>query len=256
MRRAGCWIGLVLVFVSAACRQDNPAPSPNKELAELEQQAAAVAQTPAAAIAADVAEPLNEQAAMPVIQSVQIVRAYRPEGLQSQELQFDTAEFRQRPSTGVAVTLVPLGINLPAVQSRVLNAEKTPDPCSDSLPPWWEVQLAPLKQTEFVQAVSPYREAEDAEHYPFRVCVVFPAVPQAQALNPGLLDLTALPAGTRLEHVLLALDLNGDQTPDLLLLEVCCDNPETPLKECDLTCRKTWLRTGGQWKLIDSGTPC
>ena len=152
--------------------------------------------------------------------------------------------------------MIPLGIDLPPVQSRVLGAEKTPDPCSDALPPWWEIQLAPLTQPEYVGAVSAAPANEDPERYPFQVCVLYPANPQARALNPGALDVATLPAGTRLEQVVLALDLDADQAPDVVLIQACCDKPELPLKNCDLTCRKTWLRTGGQWKVIDAGTPC
>ena len=86
--------------------------------------------------------------------------------------------------------------------------------------------------------------------------VVYPALAQVQALNPGALDAAALPPDTRLEQVLLALDLNADQVPDLVVTEACCDKPQLPRKDCDLTCRKTWLRVGGQWKVIETGTPC
>jgi len=238
-----------LLLLLTACRQTSPAPAPAAVPEPDALPPAAVAQTPAPA-----AE--EAAAALPQVQCVVIVSAYRPDGLQSQELQFETPEFRQRVSTGVAVSVIPLGINLPPTQTRVLGVEKTPDPCSEALPPWWEVQLAPLKQPEYVTAVSPYREAEDAAHYPFKVCVVYPALPQVQALNPGALEAATLPPETRLEQVLLALDLNADQVPDLVLSEACCDKPQLSLKDCDLTCRKTWLRVGGQWKVLETGTPC
>lgn len=249
MRKAVLWLWVGLLLLGAACRQANPTPAPAAVPEPEALPPAAAEQTPAATAEEAAAAP-------PLVQSVAIVSAYRPDGLQSQELQFETPEFRQRVSTGVAVSVIPLGINLPPTQTRVLGVEKTPDPCSDSLPPWWEVQLAPLTQPEYVTAVSPYREAEDAAHYPYKVCVVYPALAQVQALNPGALDAAALPPGTRLEQVLLALDLNADQVPDLVVTEACCDKPQLPRKDCDLTCRKTWLRVGGQWKVIETGTPC
>jgi hypothetical protein len=252
MRKVICWFGFVLLLASAGCRrQVQPAAPPVAETETTPQPS--ITAEPGATTPPEATPP---EAAPPAVPSLAIVSAYRPAGLQSQELRFEVAEFRQRPSTGVAVTVIPLGINLPPVASRVLSVQKIPDPCSEALPSWWEVQITPLTQTEYITAASPYREAEDSAHYPFKVCVLYPANPQAQALNPGTLDEAALPTGTRLEQVVLALDLDADQTPDLVLIEACCDKPQLPLKECDLTCRKTWQRVGGQWKVIDRGTPC
>jgi hypothetical protein len=240
MQRAGYWSGLLLLLLSAACRHESPASS-----------------TPGVAPpSATPVEAVSTTEPVPEVQGVYLTRAYRPEGLQSRALHFEVAEFRQRLRVGAALTLVPLGIDLPAVQSRVLSVQKTPDPCSDSLPPWWEVQIAPLTQPTYIQAASPLPPSQDAEHYPFEVAVLYPAIAQVRALNRGLLEVAALPPRRRAEQVLLALDFNGDAAPELVLVEYCCDKPQLPVKECDLTCRQTWLRTGGQWRVIDKGTPC
>lgn len=250
LQKAGGWSVLLLLLLCVACRHENTASPPPPE-------PPSPSDLPAPTISPEAqAEPPPAAPTGAETLGIYLSRAYRPAGLRSQEVQFEATEFRRRLSTGVAVTVIPLGIDLPPVQSRVLGAEKTPDPCSDALPPWWEIQLAPLTQPEYVGAVSAAPANEDPERYPFQVCVLYPANPQARALNPGALDVATLPAGTRLEQVVLALDLDADQAPDVVLIQACCDKPELPLKNCDLTCRKTWLRTGGQWKVIDAGTPC
>lgn len=246
-RLPSIWLwSLAALLCGGACRQA-PAPPPPA--------------TPAPAVVASVAPspvaeaPLTEGESAPA-PSVVIANAYRAAGLQSRELEIQEVDFRKPPIVGAAVTLIPLGVNLPATQTRILQVDKTPDPCSETLPPWWSLKLAPLTEARFVQAEAAQASAESDVNYPFKICVLYPAVATARALNRGLLDAANLPKGVRPEQVLLALDLDGDDTPDFVLAEHCCDKPQAPLKDCDLTCRKTWQRRANQWTVLDAGTPC
>lgn len=192
----------------------------------------------------------------PVVQSVVIVPAQRPDGLQSRALLIEAVEFKKKPQAGAPVTIIPLGVKLAATNSRIVSVKEMEDPCSESLPKRWQIEIAPLTQAEYVQGPSANPSEADGRIYPFRVAVLYPAVELAQPLNRGLLDLAALPKGALLENIDLAVDLNGDQQPDLVMLEYCCDKPQQPRRQCDLTCGKSYLRVDGKWKEIDHSTPC
>jgi hypothetical protein len=196
------------------------------------------------------------QPGVPAVQSLVIVPAHRPDGLQSRALLIEEVEFKKRPQTGAPVTIIPLGVNLAAAQSRITRVKEVADPCSEALPKRWQIEIAPLTQDEYVKGPSANPSEADGRFYPFQVAVFYPAVAQARALDRGLLDLATLPQGARLENVDLAIDLNGDQQPDLALLEYCCDKPQLSRKDCDLTCEKIYLRVDGKWNEIDYNTPC
>lgn len=185
-----------------------------------------------------------------------IVPLNRPDDAQSRVLQLSNVVFKTPPKPDAVVTILALSSVLPALEARITKAKLTENPCSESLPKQWEIEFEPLTQAEYVEAVLAVPGRIEGSYSPFLVAVLYPANPRARALNRGLLDAADLPAGTLLQNVIMALDLNGDQTPDLIATEYCCDRPKSARAHCDLTCGKTYLRTAGQWKQIDASTPC
>jgi hypothetical protein len=192
----------------------------------------------------------------PAVLNAVIVPLHRPDDPQSRVLQLNNVVFKTPPKPGGTVTILALSITLPALETRITKAKLVENPCSESLPKQWEIEFESLKQAEYVDAVFAVPGRVEGSYAPFQVAVLYPANPQARALNRGLLDASDLPVGTLLQNVVMALDLNGDQKPDLIATEYCCDRPKAARTHCDLTCGKTYLRTAGQWKQIETSTPC
>ncbi len=239
------WLGWLFLLAMCACRGHEPAPqqTANPPVAQPSPSAAAVADAPT---------PASE----PAVLNVVIVPLPRPDDAQSRVLQLRDVVFKTPPKPGGAVTILALSSALPALEARVTNAKLIENPCSEALPKQWEIEFEPLTKAEYVDAVFAVPGRFEGSYSPFQVAVLYPANPQARALNRGLLEAADLPAGTPLQNVVMALDLNGDQTPDLIVTEYCCDRPKVARAQCDLTCGKTYLRTAGQWKQIDANKPC
>ena len=193
---------------------------------------------------------------MPPVQSAVILPLHRPDDVQSRVLHLSELVFKKWPKPNTPVTLLALSSALPPLQLRIANVKETENLCSDALPHQFEIELEPITRAEYVDAVFAVPGRIEGQYTPFMVCVLYPANPQARALNRGLLNAADLPKGTLLANVILALDLDGDQTPDLVATEYCCDRPKAVREHCDLTCGKTYLRVAGEWKQIDATTPC
>ncbi|MBI1765524.1 MAG: hypothetical protein HYR56_29260 [Acidobacteria bacterium] len=192
----------------------------------------------------------------PAVLNAVIVPLQRPDDAQSRVLQLSNVVFKTPPKPGGTVTILALSSALPALEARITNAKLVENPCSESLPKQWEIEFEPLTQAAYVDAVLAVPGRIEGSYAPFQVCVIYPANPQARALNRGLLNAADLPKGAALPNVIMALDLNGDQSPDLIATEYCCDKPKEGREHCDLTCGKTYLRAAGRWKQIDASTPC
>jgi hypothetical protein len=238
------WLGGLLLVLTGACHGPDPAPQ-------------TIASTPAAqarsvAAVAESPKPAAESAVLNVV----IVPLQRPDDPHSRELQLSNVVFKTPPKPGGKVTILALSSTLPALTARITKAKLSENPCSESLPKQWEIEFEPLTQAAYVDAVFAVPGRIEGSYAPFQVAVLYPANPQARALNRGLLEAADLPAGTLLQNVVMALDLNGDEKPDLIATEYCCDRPKQSRAQCDLTCGKTYLRTAGQWKQIDASTPC
>lgn len=239
------WFNWLMLFAACACSGHEPGPqqTPNSSV---------VRPSPAATTTAAAPTPVSE----PTVLNAVIVPLNRPDDAQSRVLQLNNVVFKTPPKPGGTVTVLALSSILPALETRITNAKLVENPCSESLPKQWEIEFEPLTQAAYVDAVRAVPGRIEGSYSPFQVAVLYPAQPQARALNPGLLEATELPAGTHLQNVIMALDLNGDQQPDLIATEYCCDRPKAGRVHCDLTCGKTFLRTTGQWKQIDASKPC
>ena len=202
--------------------------------------------------------PTGKMARAPVrIQMAQIIPIERPQGLQSREVRFAAVSFKLRLKAGAEVTLVPLGVELPAAIVQVIQAVAVENPCSDALPKLYDTELAPLADPVWLSAPTPFNEKRFSENAPFDVCVIYPAVAQARALNRGLLDAATLPKKVPLANIVLALDTTGDDEADVLLVEYCCDQPQAARGACDLTCSAVYVRApNGAWRIAETQTPC
>lgn len=246
MKALSSWLSWLMLLVACACGGHEPAPSQKAQTPEV--QPAPVATENVAASPVPVSDPR-------VLNAV-IVPLNRPDDAQSRVLQLSNVVFKTPPKPGGTVTIVALSSALPTLEARITTAKLSENPCSESLPKQWEIEFEPLTQTAYLDAVLAVPGRIEGSYAPFQVAVLYPANPQARALNRGLLDAADLPAGTLLQNVIMALDLNGDEKPDLITTEYCCDRPKEGRAHCDLTCGKTYLRTSGQWKQIDASTPC
>jgi hypothetical protein len=162
-------------------------------------------------------------------------------------------DFKKRPITGGAVTVIPLGFDISPLTLRIVKAKKTKDPCDEHLPPQWEIALEPIRQQEFFEVSPP---SDRSAEFPFDVVVLYPAVKAARLLKNDQLDLKTLPRGVVLKIVKAAIDLDEDNQPDVVLTEYCCLDQTQPLNECEYHCGKTYKKVRNIWKLVDSSSPC
>lgn len=162
--------------------------------------------------------------------------------------------FQTEPVIGNKVTVIPINADIPAFDLKVEKTE-IEDTCGQP-PDWWSVELEPLTQKNhqtIFEAVSiPNRAAE----YPFDVVVIYPNVSFAKQVKKNQITKKLLPKGTAIKTVTAAIDLTKDGKPDILIVKYCCNNPNKPESECDLTCGKTYKRVGNVWKIIDTSSPC
>ena len=161
--------------------------------------------------------------------------------------------FKERPLVGEKITVIPLDVNIPPLELKIVKADKKANACEDGLPAAWEVELQVVREKSFSDAEpAPNRSAE----YPFDVCLIYPAVKFVNPIKRENLSSSMLPNGIALSTVKAAIDLTNDGKPDVLIVDYCCGNPNKPAADCDYTCGKTFKKTGNAWKLIDTSSPC
>src|SRR4051812_671562 len=160
--------------------------------------------------------------------------------------------WRKGPDVGKKLTVIPLGVDVAPIELTIVHAKLEPDPCDETLPWSWSIDLTPATARSFFDA-KPLRGRRG--DMPFEVAFVYPANPAAKALDPRHIPSNQLPPNATASTVFAAIDLHGHGAPDIVMLEYCCDHP-TKRKDCDYTCTRTYERSHGQWRLIDSGSPC
>jgi hypothetical protein len=125
------------------------------------------------------------------------------------------------------------------------------------LPKLFDTELKPSADATWLKAVNPDPERQDGEKAPFDVCVIYPAVAAARALERNTFEKAQLPKKVLLHQIVVALDVTGDEQPEILLVEYCCDKPQAQRNECDLTCSAVYVReANGQWRIAETQTPC
>ena len=161
--------------------------------------------------------------------------------------------FKRKPAAGEKVTVIPLDVDIAPLELRIVKVEKKENACSERLPAWWEVELEPINQRAFFEiAARPNRVQE----FPFDVCIIYPSVKFARQIKGNGFTKNLLPQGVSINTIKGAIDLTNDGTPDVLLVEYCCDNPKRAAGTCDLTCGKRFKKVRNIWSLIDTYAPC
>ena len=162
--------------------------------------------------------------------------------------------FDKKPAIGERVTVVPLAVDIAPVNLKILAVAEREDPCNESLPHYWEVELERIMQREFFEATAatPNRR----EDVPFDVCIIYPAVEFARPLKREQLTKSMIPAGITINTVTAAIDLTNDHKPDILTAYYCCDDSRKLPEECDYTCGKIFKKVNKAWELVEKLAPC
>jgi hypothetical protein len=160
--------------------------------------------------------------------------------------------FKKRPVVGRRVTLIPLDVDIPPLELRIVKiAEK--EGCDRKSPTWWDVELEPINKRIFFDIAPRHNRAEE---FPFDVFVVYPAVRLAQQIKMDRLRESMLPRGVSINTVKGAIDLTRDEKPDLVIVAYCCRNPRKSADGCDYRCGKSFKKINNRWKLVDTSKPC
>jgi len=160
----------------------------------------------------------------------------------------------KEPKTGQDVTVVPLEVNIPAFNLRIVSVEKKQRGCDDdNLETYWEGKTEDLHFREFFDA-RPI--AQRREEFPFDVVMIYPSVKYAHALGRKQINKAMLPKAVASRTVEAAIDLTNDSIPDLLIVSYCCGNRTRPSKYCDYTCQESYRRSTTGWRKVSSAGPC
>ena len=161
--------------------------------------------------------------------------------------------FKRAPTIGNKVTVVPLGVDLPLLDLKIVKTKRGAG-CDDSDGEVrWEIALEPVKQKSYFEISG---AADRRPDVPFDVAIIYPEVEFARSLSRSELNKKLLPPGIYMDTVKAAIDLTDDGVADALIVEYCCLSPRKAAQECDYTCGKTFQKFGNQWKLVDTSSPC
>ena len=174
---------------------------------------------------------------------------------------FDDAEvligLYLEPQIGEKVTIIPLKVNFEPFQLSITKVgEKKEVPCSTEKKKfYWDLELEKITDKAILE-IKPVEN--DNQEMPFEVFGIYPAVEFARNIPQSELSLDMLPKGVAIQTIDGAVDLDNDGKPDLLEIAFCCEKPSESWSEnndCDI-CQKSFKKSNGVWKLIDSAAPC
>lgn len=162
-------------------------------------------------------------------------------------------KFKSQPRIGERVTVLSLGVELPALELKIAGVDDAKDECTGAEHHLWAVTLEDVTRRDyFDQKPMSDRSLE----YPFDALVIYPANPAARVVSRAKLSKEMLPRSVTVEMIRAAVDTNADGAPELLLLNFCCDDPKATVSTCELTCGKIYRKTDNVWTLIDTIEPC
>ncbi len=167
----------------------------------------------------------------------------------------------EKNGIGEKVTIVPLMVDIPAFELKIVKATKTKsqvDICDESEEVvYWENEFEKIERQEFYEAEPVYNRRNE---YPFDVCLIYPAVKFAKALSHDQLTKEMIPRGVTIETISAAIDLTNDKRPDLLIVRYCCEDStkssDNPKNDCHYHCKKYYQKIKSKWVLITTATPC
>lgn len=157
------------------------------------------------------------------------------------ELHFDV-----QPRAGQEILVIPLRIPVAPFRLPIRNVEPQQFEACDgeTIETIYHVETDDLPDPALrTLPALPGRRDE----FPFDAAVLYPAVPKAKVVPPGQIRLTQVPKGVLLSQITLALDLNGDGSPDLLIVTY---------DQGDATIEDYWEKTGANWHRSRHLVPC
>lgn len=158
------------------------------------------------------------------------------------------------PKAGSQVTVVPLAAGLVPFNLKIVRVIREEE-CGDEKR--WNLELEPVTDRAILDA-QPL--AGGTDEFPFRACVIFPAVSSARAIPGTGFERRSLPRGVYAATIIAAIDLDGDGSPDFLETSYCCDRDQdrarNMARDCDYTCGKAFKKIAGRWRLVESFRPC
>lgn len=174
---------------------------------------------------------------------------------------FDDAEvgldLYQEPKVGEKVTIVPLKVNIEPFQLSIIKFEKHEnDGCDNTMIKrdfFWNIDLEKIINKEILD-IKPVKG--NNQELPFEVFTIYPAVEFAKNIPSEKLSQQMVPKGITISTIEAAIDLNNDNTPDLIYVEYCCGDKTKRADNCDYNCIEWYKKINGVWKLVDDANPC
>lgn len=158
--------------------------------------------------------------------------------------------FKKNIKTGELVQVVPLREELPIINLSVISSTKLEyldieDRYSI------ELEKIPEKYNEFweinsLDGISP--------EFPSSLIILYPAIKDCKLLASDELKDEDLPKNVSNKIIKGALDFNNDNLPDALVCEFCCKERFSE-KNCDYTCKETYIKIEKKWVMINSSQP-
>lgn len=152
----------------------------------------------------------------------------------------------------VDIDIAPIGLQIRGVRLELnpFNEEISRRGTDEKLPDSWRLDLEPVTNRAFFDAKP---QGNRVTEYPFDVVVLYPATPAARLLDSRLVARDVLPPNVRPETVSVALDLEGDGSADLLIVETCGGDWSKPGGDdnCENTTGFVYERVGASWRIID-----
>jgi len=160
--------------------------------------------------------------------------------------------FHTKTAIGDKATLVPATTGF-APQEASVTAVSEGDVGEDA--PSVNVELSDIADPAWQAAA--ITGPPDGGGVAFRLIVLHPPVPSARALEISSVPADALPKGVSASLVVGAVDFTGDERPEVVSTEFCCDNPVLPAAggTCEYTCGADYLRTDAEWAVVRSTQP-
>lgn len=148
---------------------------------------------------------------------------------------------------GDAATAVPVQIEGENITLKVKKIERVPFLNCDTEKTGSEVEFEKIIDRRLLE-IKPI--SERSEEQPFDFLVIYPAVKNAKKLKQTELTKRMLPESVEVEQVAVAIDLNDDGDPDLLISNYCCYDSS----QCD--CTNRYQKINSKWKYLGGSEPC
>jgi hypothetical protein len=162
--------------------------------------------------------------------------------------------FYFEPRIGEEITIVPLKISIEPFRIKIVNATKTKNSgCikSETEQYFWAIETEKITKPEILEIKTVDKNYKN--QMPISVFAIYPAVKFAKSLNKLSLSKNSLPRNVLFENVESAIDLNNDETPDLLSVNFCCGEPEkVKVEKCPYICKKYYKKNNKVWELFDT----